>query len=140
GGRIGGSLAGISYALASAEQNFLVPTERQALIWQDLAPQVLLGATVPRWWQVEPAMLHYVGLHLRHGRALTLAGALDADVRRKVFDILGRRVEPARRWAAEEGLLTGRVQDGLSQITPAELYEVSRRMLSEHRDTALAFG
>ena len=140
GGRVSGSLAGIAYALNDAEQNFLIPTERQALIWQDLAPQVLLGATVPRWWDVDPAMLHYVGLHLRHGRALFLAGALDAELRERVFGILSRRVEPARRWAAENALLTGRVEDGLSEVAPAELYEVSRRMLADHRDAALEFG
>jgi hypothetical protein len=35
GGRLVGSLVGLPYALADAEQNFLIPSKRQALIWQD---------------------------------------------------------------------------------------------------------
>ena len=35
GGRLVGSLAGLPYALAESEQNFLVPTQTQALIWGD---------------------------------------------------------------------------------------------------------
>ena len=42
GGRLVGSLAGLPYALAEAEQNFLVPTQTQALIWGDLVPQMML--------------------------------------------------------------------------------------------------
>jgi hypothetical protein len=42
GGRLVGSLAGLPYALAEAEQNFLVPTHTQALIWGDLVPQMML--------------------------------------------------------------------------------------------------
>ena len=38
GGRLVGSLANLPYTLAEAEQNFLVPTQTQALIWGDLVP------------------------------------------------------------------------------------------------------
>ncbi len=44
GGRLVGSLAGLPYALAEAEQNFLIPTQTQALIWGDLVPQMMLTA------------------------------------------------------------------------------------------------
>ena len=50
----GGSLSGLPYALAEAEQNFLVPTQTQALIWGDLVPQMILSAKIPRWWNVTP--------------------------------------------------------------------------------------
>ena len=52
GGRLVGSLAGLPYALAEAEQNFLVPTQTQALIWGDLVPQMMLTARTPRFWTV----------------------------------------------------------------------------------------
>ena len=39
-----GSLSGLPYALAEAEQNFLIPTQTQALIWGDLVPQMMLTA------------------------------------------------------------------------------------------------
>ena len=45
----------LPYALAEAEQNFLIPTQTQALIWGDLVPQMILSAKIPRWWNVTPA-------------------------------------------------------------------------------------
>jgi hypothetical protein len=48
GGRLVGSLSGLPYALAEAEQNFLVPTQTQALIWGDLVPQMMLTARALR--------------------------------------------------------------------------------------------
>ncbi len=65
GGRLVGSLVNLPYALAEAEQNFMIPTREQALIWGDLVPQMILSAVIPRWWDVSPAQLHWVGL--KHG-------------------------------------------------------------------------
>ena len=69
GGRLVGSLVGLPYALAEAEQNFLIPTREQALIWGDLVPQMLLMAKVPRWWNVTTAQTHWVSLHMSTGGA-----------------------------------------------------------------------
>ena len=79
GGRLVGSLSTLPYALAEAEQNFLIPAQTQALIWGDLVPQMILSAKIPRWWNVTPAQVHWVGLHLRYGRELLAEAALDAD-------------------------------------------------------------
>ncbi len=70
GGKLVGSLVSLPYALAEAEQNFLIPSREQALIWGDLVPQLLLTATVPRWWNVTPAQLHWVALHMDYGETL----------------------------------------------------------------------
>ena len=140
GGQLVGSLAGLPYGLNDAEQNFLIPTERQALIWQDLAPQVLLGATAPRWWQVDAADLHFVGLHLRLGEALIADGALDAAWREKAFDLLNTRVEPARRWSAAQALAEGRLADALDLLAPAELFALARTVLAEHPSEAESRG
>ena len=67
GGRLVGSLAGLPYALAEAEQNFLIPTREQALIWGDLVPQMILMAKVSRWWNVTPSQTHWVALHMNQG-------------------------------------------------------------------------
>ena len=79
GGRILGSLINLPYSLADAEQNFLIPSQRQALIWQDLAPQILIGATVPRWWGVSDDAQHFVALHVRLGEELLAEAALDGE-------------------------------------------------------------
>ena len=68
GGRLTGSLVSLPYALAEAEQNFLIPSREQALIWGDLVPQMLVSANVPRWWSVTPAQLHWVGLHMDYAQ------------------------------------------------------------------------
>ena len=77
GGRLVGSLSGLPYALAEAEQNFLIPAQTQALIWGDLVPQMILSAKIPRWWNVTPAQMHWVGLHMRYGRELLAEAAFD---------------------------------------------------------------
>ena len=89
GGRLVGSLSTLPYTLAEAEQNFLVPTQTQALIWGDLAPQMILSAKLPRWWNATPAQLHWVGLHLRYGRELIAEAAFDPALREQVLAALG---------------------------------------------------
>ena len=125
GGRLMGSLSGLAFALAQAEQNFLVPTERQALIWQDLAPQILIGATVPRWWNLKPADQHFVGLHLRWGEELLAGAALDESAWKSVRAILADIVSPARLWRVKNYFSRGRVGEGIAELTPAEVYHLA---------------
>ena len=145
GGRLVGSLMSLPYELASAEQNFMIPTERQALIWQDLAPQMLLGSTLPRWWHVQPADLHYVGLHLRLAQSLLAQSALDSALAGAVRPQLARRIEPSRVWKIEDAFRRGSVREGLDIVTPAELFDLASRlreaggaMLSEAGEPFLA--
>ena len=88
--------SGLPYALAEAEQNFLIPAQTQALIWGDLVPQMILSAKIPRWWNVTPAQVHWVGLHLRYGSELLAEAALDPELREQVIDALGMLAAPAR--------------------------------------------
>src|SRR4030095_846096 len=96
GGRLVGSLAGLPYALAEAEQNFLIPTREQALIWGDLVPQLILSAKVPRYWHVTPAQLHWVNLHMRQGETLVAEAGLNAARRTEVLEHLNRHAPPVR--------------------------------------------
>ena len=128
GGRLVGSLMSLPYALAAIEQNFMIPTERQALIWQDLAPQMLLGATMPRWWGVESADLHYVGLHLRMARSLLAQSAVDSGLATQLRPFLRARVEPSRIWKIRDHFGQGRVREGLAVMTPAELFDLAHRL------------
>jgi hypothetical protein len=121
GGRLVGSLAGLPYALASAEQNFLVPAQTQALIWGDLAPQLLLSAKVPRWWTVTPAQMHWVGLQQRYGRELLAQAALDAGKRGPVMEALAPLVAPGRAHEVAQLLAEGEVQRAIELVTPSEL-------------------
>ena len=127
GGRLVGSLSTLPYALAEAEQNFLVPTQTQALIWGDLVPQMILSAKIPRFWQVTPAQLHWVGLHLRYGRELVAASALDAELRTQVLAALGALAAPVRTSQVAQFLEQGSVREAVDRITPSEMYLISRQ-------------
>ena len=72
-----GSLTDLSYALASTEQDFIAPENVQALIWKELVPDLLVSATLPRWWTVSPTELHAVALYQRSGEELLTASVKD---------------------------------------------------------------
>ncbi|HUI56388.1 MAG TPA: hypothetical protein VLY04_15540 [Bryobacteraceae bacterium] len=126
GGRLVGSLSALPYALAEAEQNFLVPTQTQALIWGDLVPQMILSAKIPRWWNVTPSQVHWVGLHLRYGRELLAEAALDDQVRGQVLDSLAQMASPARTGEVGALLARGAVKDAVDHVTPSELFTLAR--------------
>ena len=131
GGRLVGSLSSLPYALAEAEQNFLVPTHTQALIWGDLVPQMILSAKIPRFWQVTPAQLHWVGLHLRYGRELLAEAALSSDLRTQVVASLGTLAAPARTLQVAQLLEQGAVSEAVDLVTPSEMYLIARQVGAE---------
>jgi len=124
GGRLVGSLITLPYALADAEQNFLIPSREQALIWGDLVPQLLVSAKLPRWWNVTPGQTQWVSLHLRLGEALLAEGAFSAGTRAKALDLLDRYAQPARWKRVATHLERGEVADALEHVTPHELYQL----------------
>ncbi len=65
GGRLVGSLSGSALRAGRGRAEFPGSTQTQALIWGDLVPQMILSAKTPRFWNVTPAQMHWVGLHMR---------------------------------------------------------------------------
>jgi hypothetical protein len=126
GGRLVGSLATLPYALADAEQNFLIPTQTQALIWGDLVPQMILSAKTARWWNVTPSQIHWVGLHLRYGHELMAEAASDPDVRAQVVESLSTAASPARTTQIRVLLARGAAKEALDNVTPSELFVLAR--------------
>ncbi len=125
GGRLVGSLASLPYALAEAEQNFLIPTREQALIWGDLVPQMILSAVIPRWWNVTPGHLHWVSLHMAAGESLLAEAALNPAAQQKVIGALNGYAPPARVRKVAQLLREGDVAGALEQVTPAELFRLA---------------
>ena len=136
GGRLVGSLVGLPYSLADIEQNFMVPSQRQALIWQDLAPQMLLNATVPKWWGITASEQHFVALHQRLGEELVAQTALDDQLTGPVFEFLRRKVEPARLYRVSSHFAGGRIRNGLDELTAAELFHLAAHFIQTRADTA----
>ncbi|MDQ6700537.1 MAG: hypothetical protein M3Z36_10175, partial [Acidobacteriota bacterium] len=131
GGRLIGSMAGLPYALAEAEQNFLVPTQTQALIWGDLVPQMVLSAKIPRWWNVTPAQIHWVGLHMRYAESLLAGAVMNPDLRNQVIETLGHQAVPARTLLAARDIDAGDVRGAIAKLTPSELYVLTSEMLEK---------
>ncbi|MDX6332656.1 MAG: hypothetical protein QOI83_5053, partial [Streptomycetaceae bacterium] len=55
-----GSLTDLPYALAATEQDFIAPENVQALIWKEVVPDLVVSATIPRWWNISANELHAV--------------------------------------------------------------------------------
>lgn len=138
GGRLVGSLSTLPYALAEAEQNFLVPTQTQALIWTDLVPQMILSAKIPRWWNVTPSQMHWVGLHNRYGRELLAESAFDPELRSQVLDQLSVLASPARTSEVGYLLEEGNAKEAIDRVTPSELFLLAREMAKGSDTSALA--
>lgn len=140
GGRLVGSLASLPYALAEAEQNFLIPTREQALIWGDLVPQMIVSSKVPRWWNVTPAQTRWVSLHMHFAEARMAEAALNPAVRQQVLDSLDRYAPPARVHRVSEYLEDGDVRLALDNAVPAELFLIGLDLArgSSSPDPALA--
>ena len=138
GGRLTGSLANLPYALAEAEQNFLVPTQTQALIWGDLVPQMILSAKIPRWWNVTSSQMHWVGAQMRFGETLLAESALDPQLRQKTMAALDLQAPPARRMQVERALEAGNVREAIERITPSELFGMASEIAVRSPNTELA--
>jgi hypothetical protein len=122
GGRLVGSLASLPYALAEAEQNFLIPSREQALIWGDLVPQLILSAKVPRWWTVTPSQTAWVATHIHYAETRLAEAALSGSTRDALMDVFDRYAAPARVYKVSEYLQDGDVRSALENTTPAELF------------------
>ena len=138
GGRLVGSLSALPYSLAEAEQNFLIPSREQALIWGDLVPQMILSAVIPRWWNVTPTQLHWVGLNMAYAESALARSALNDGERRSVITVLERYVPPARVKKIERMLAEGDVRMAAENVVPSEMYLVARELAPNDRDSGLA--
>lgn len=140
GGRLVGSLATLPYALAEAEQNFLIPTREQALIWGDLVPQMLVSAKLPRWWSASAMQMHFVALNMRLGEAWVAEGAVNPALRENALDLLERFAPPARVQKVAAALMAGNVPEALDEVTPAELYQLGLQASAQRLDLPGGFA
>ena len=131
GGKLVGSLAALPYALAEGEQNFLIPSREQALIWGDLVPQIMLSATIQRWWNVTPGQIHWVSLHLDFAETQIAGAALNSERRQVVLNALAHYAMPARIQAIKQLLEEGQVKDALDEVVPSEQFAVARDLLAQ---------
>jgi hypothetical protein len=126
-----GSLADLSYALAATEQDFIAPENVQALIWKDLVPELLVGATLPRWWNVTPNELHAVTLYQRSGEEILTASVGNPQLRERVVVILSDRLAPKRLERVEKSLV--RPEDAAAMLPRMMPIETSSLAAEYHK-------
>jgi hypothetical protein len=120
-----GSLAELPYVLAATEEDFIAPKNVQALIWKEVTADLLLSATLPRWWNVSSNELHAVTLYQRSGEELVTAAVTNEELRGKVIRILSERVRPQRLGQLEQALAAGDAGAALAHVTPADTFHLA---------------
>ncbi len=140
GAHLEGSLAGLPHVLASVEENFIVPEDIQALIWEDLVPDLLTGAVLPRWWHVTPNELHAVTLYQRFGEELLAAAEQNPELRQKLLEILSERLHPSALERLADELGAGQRRDNRSRLMPADAFYLSAEFRGRYPAEAESWG
>jgi len=136
-----GSLVDLPYSLATAEQDFIVPENVQALIFREVVPVLMTSAMLPRWWNVTSNELHAVGLYQRFGEEVLRASAKDVNIRSRVVDLLSKHVSPQRL----EEITDAISRDGgppilPSGLMPSETFYVGEEYRGLYPDEVAAVG
>jgi hypothetical protein len=136
-----GSLAGLPYALASTEEDFIAPKHVQALIWQETVPELLVSAILPRWWTISRNELHAVALHQRFGEELLAASTTNSGLRTEVLAILYDLLTPDRMERTERALVN---PEGAATLVPralpAELFYLAVEFRRRYPKEASSWG
>jgi hypothetical protein len=136
-----GSLADLPYSLATAEQDMIAPEHVQALIWRELAPELLADAVFARWWNVTPNELHAVALYQQFGEELMIAAVKSPELRTNIVDILRDRMDQPRLRRVEIALQ--RSDDAsamLPLMLPANTFYLGVEFQKRYPAEAAAFG
>jgi hypothetical protein len=132
-----GSLADLPYALATTEEDFIAPENVQALIWKEVVPDLLVSATLPRWWHVSPNELHAAALYQQSGEELLAASVQNELLRRKVLLILSERMSPQRLEQTSSSFHNG----SAPRLLPADNFYLASEFHDKFSDEDMAsFG
>jgi len=126
--------------LATTEEDFIAPKNVQALIWKEVTADLLVSATLPRWWSVTRNELHAVALYQRSGEELVTAAATNEAVRSRVIDILSERVPPQRLGRVEQALQSGDAEVSLANLTPADTFHLAAEFRHNYPQETASWG
>ncbi len=135
------SLADLPYVLAMSEEDFISPEKLQALIWRETVPELLVNATLPRWWGVSRDELHAVNLYQRAGEELIKDSADHPDLRGKVLSIYSERMGWGQVDEMEKSLAHA---DGAAavaaQLLPADTFYLAAEFRRQYPDQLAQLG
>jgi hypothetical protein len=135
-----GSLAELPYVLATTEEDFIAPKNVQALIWKEVAADLLVSATLPRWWNVTRNELRAAALYQRVGEDIVTAAMTNEELRGKVLDILSHRLPPQRLGEVEQGMRSGDAPAALSRLTPADTFDLAAEFRRSYPNESASLG
>ena len=135
-----GSLAELPYVLATTEEDFIAPKNVQALIWKEVTADLLVSATLPRWWNVTSNELHAASLYQRSGEELVTAAVANQELRGKVIGILSERLPPQRLGQLEQALAANDVAASLSRVTPADTFHLAAEFRHSYPQETASWG
>lgn len=136
-----GSLADLPYALASAEEDFISPEKVQALIWRETVPQLLVGAVLPRWWNVSRDELHAAALYQRSGEELVVDAESNAQIRENVLGIFSGRFTVERLEKLEDALERNEKRDTLlARLLPSDSFYLATQFRKQYPQDAAKVG
>ena len=98
----------------------------QALIWKEVVPDLLVSATLPRWWNISANELHAVALYQRSGEKILAASVEDEQLRNKTLSILSIRMTPQRLEQTELAFRAGSAPRLCRQTTSTWLLDFTR--------------
>ena len=140
GTHLSGSLAGLPYALAEMEQDFIVPRNVQALIWQQTTADLLTSSIVPRWWSVSSEALHAAALYQKAAEELIIGAVKDERLRATVTDILSTQLPPETMDEANRELGESHPEQVLDRIAPAQAFYLSAAFESKFPGQMAVWG
>ena len=136
-----GSLADLPYVLALSEEDFISPEKLQALIWRETVPELLVNATLPRYWGVSRDELHAVDLYQRAGEELIKDSADHPDLRGKVLSIYSERMGWGQVDEMEKSLAHA---DGAAavaaQLLPVDTFYLAAEFRRQYPDQVAQWG
>jgi hypothetical protein len=136
-----GSLADLPYVLAMTEEDFISPEKVQALIWRETVPELLVNATLPRWWGVSRDELHAVSLYQHAGEELLRDSVDHPDLRDKVVGIFGDRMGWGRTDELALALEHRESTESLIASTlPTETFYLESEFRKKYPDQIAAWG
>lgn len=140
GTHLSGSLAGLPYALAEIEQDFIVPENVQALIWHDTAADLLTTGVVPRWWSTSQDALHAAALYQETGEELVKSATKDAAVRADISSILAERLSPETMDQVNASLAAGNLDEAMNDISPEDTFYLAIEFRQRYPNRSDAWG
>jgi hypothetical protein len=135
-----GSLADLPYVLAQTEQDFISPENVQALIWQELVPNLVASSTLSRWWSVSPQELHAVALLQQSGEELLTASVGQPQLRDKVIAILSDRMSPQWLERVEAATQPKVMTDVIGRLMPADTFYLAAEFRQRFPQESASWG